>query len=670
MTTAPTPPPAAHRRRPWRAAAAVLMVAAVGGAYAVSRSAAREEAALASRAAAAPPSRPTPAPVPPLNLDPADVPAVAPVTSAADLAAVGARAAAVVARVRPAVVAVRAPSDWQPDGTSLYESGASGVIVSADGLVLSQAHVSHHREGQRLRGENPHAAGEKTTVTLPDGRFVPATLLGHDDRFDLSLLRLDEPGPYPFAPVEPTARVGVGTWVLKLGHPGARRPDRPAPARLGRVLAATGDAFLADCPIESGDSGGPYFDLDGRLAGLIHRGDITTELAFDKDLAAAGRPGLGFVALMAAVSAPRIAALLPSLESGAATNGGASQTFTALAAAPRLPVVDRFRGGDLGGLFPPPAGSVVRLIQGDVPIGFATVVRADAGGAVAVTAASRLRVAPRYRPPGDGEAGEPDAAEPVPAEVLGFDPDHDLAVLRLPVGEFTAWDVAADDAGPPAGSFVFAPTPGEPGRPANVAVGTRRFAGPADRWEKLPPRGPAATRLSMDAEPVDADDERVADDAAGKDAAVGLRVRGRGDALPAELRRGDLLVAVGGAPVRSFEDFEAAFADRTAGDLVGFTVRRDGAETTVRVPLPPAGREGYPPAARSDGYAAALEFSPPGPFGTAGGPLVDPAGRLAGVTLGREGASNDYAGFAAPPAAVAAVLAKLDAGTLAAWGSD
>ena len=57
---------------------------------------------------------------------------VAPVASADDLAAIGARAAAAAARVAPAVVAVQSPSTVPPDG-SLWQTGASGVLIVRPG---------------------------------------------------------------------------------------------------------------------------------------------------------------------------------------------------------------------------------------------------------------------------------------------------------------------------------------------------------------------------------------------------------------------------------------------------------------------------------------------------------------------------------------------------------
>jgi S1-C subfamily serine protease len=124
-------------------------------------------------------------------------------------------------RVMPAVVAVRyavadTSSSKTPWGTVRY---ASGVIITTDGLILSQFHVSHELESRPGEARRSRQPGERSMVILSDGRKIDAELHGADATFDLSLLRLFEPGPYPHAALDPSSTVGLGDWVLKLGHP-------------------------------------------------------------------------------------------------------------------------------------------------------------------------------------------------------------------------------------------------------------------------------------------------------------------------------------------------------------------------------------------------------------------------------------------------------------------
>jgi len=65
--------------------------------------------------------------------------------------------------------------------------------------------------------------------------------------------------------------VRTGTWVVAMGHPGGFAAERPIVARLGRVYRMRDNYIQTDCTIIGGDSGGPLFDLDGRVIGIHSR---------------------------------------------------------------------------------------------------------------------------------------------------------------------------------------------------------------------------------------------------------------------------------------------------------------------------------------------------------------------------------------------------------------
>jgi hypothetical protein len=129
--------------------------------------------------------------------------------------------------VLPSVVAVRSPFDKPSEAGGYQTNYASGVIITTDGIVLSQWHVSHLKrsEHEGISTDTSGSAGDRTTVILHDGRECSAELLGANRTHDISLLRLLEPGPYPHVPVRATAPVEVGGWVLKLGHPRGYLPS-------------------------------------------------------------------------------------------------------------------------------------------------------------------------------------------------------------------------------------------------------------------------------------------------------------------------------------------------------------------------------------------------------------------------------------------------------------
>lgn len=153
----------------------------------------------------------------------------------------------VVRKVSPSVVALSDGEGW-----------GSGVIVSNDGLILTAGHVSMHSRAMR--------------VILPDGRRVRARSLGRNLNNDSALLKLTEDSDggkdWPAVELGSTATLERGTWTLALGHPGGLEQGRTAPVRLGRVLSVGARTVVTDATIIVGDSGGPLFDLNGRLLGV------------------------------------------------------------------------------------------------------------------------------------------------------------------------------------------------------------------------------------------------------------------------------------------------------------------------------------------------------------------------------------------------------------------
>ena len=136
----------------------------------------------------------------------------------------------------------------------------SGVIVSEDGIVLTAAHVLGKPNSELI-------------VVFSDGRRVPAIALGADRSRDAGMAKITEKGKYPFCEMGKSGTLKPGDWCLAMGHPGGVQEGRTPPLRLGRILFAGKGTSLHDClasdaTIISGDSGGPLFDLDGRVLGI------------------------------------------------------------------------------------------------------------------------------------------------------------------------------------------------------------------------------------------------------------------------------------------------------------------------------------------------------------------------------------------------------------------
>jgi serine protease Do len=151
-----------------------------------------------------------------------------------------------VHHVSPAVVSVRV-------GTSI----GSAVVISKDGLVLCAAHV----------GGGPR---REARFTFPDGRTVRGETLGTNHEMDAGLMKITDQGSWPYVDVGSPSETKTGDWVLALGHPGGYDADRSVVVRLGRIIASS--RFLqTDCVLISGDSGGPLFDMQGRVIAIHSR---------------------------------------------------------------------------------------------------------------------------------------------------------------------------------------------------------------------------------------------------------------------------------------------------------------------------------------------------------------------------------------------------------------
>lgn len=134
---------------------------------------------------------------------------------------------------------------------------ASGVIVSADGLVLTAAHVTS-------------GSGKKYKITLHDGRSVEGTSLGLDTTTDAAMLQLPAPAKtWPHAPISRETHVLTpGAWCFAIGHPGGFDKARGRVLRIGRLVKISSNMMQSDCVLMAGDSGGPLFNLDGEVIGI------------------------------------------------------------------------------------------------------------------------------------------------------------------------------------------------------------------------------------------------------------------------------------------------------------------------------------------------------------------------------------------------------------------
>lgn len=138
--------------------------------------------------------------------------------------------------------------------------GGSGVIINESGIVLTASHVSR-------------PAGREIEVVLSDGRTVKATTLGSHADSDAGAVKLNGGGPWPFVEVDTSESMNVtrakpGQWCFGLGYPLAFPRGQAAVVRLGRIHSVSHRRIVSSCTIMGGDSGGPLVSLDGKLLGI------------------------------------------------------------------------------------------------------------------------------------------------------------------------------------------------------------------------------------------------------------------------------------------------------------------------------------------------------------------------------------------------------------------
>ena len=169
-----------------------------------------------------------------------------PARTMADLSRLESKVEAVSSKVMSATVALLSNNTG---------SSGSGVITSADGLILSAAHV--------VQG------AEELLVVFPDGKQVKGKVLGANYSKDIAMVQIIDPGKWPFVEMGASKGLEAGDWVIALGHSAGFDPNRTPPVRFGRVVSkGPGNFLTTDCTLIGGDSGGPLFDLDGKLVGI------------------------------------------------------------------------------------------------------------------------------------------------------------------------------------------------------------------------------------------------------------------------------------------------------------------------------------------------------------------------------------------------------------------
>ena len=150
------------------------------------------------------------------------------------------------------------PFGFGPRGEMPMAGAGTGFIFHEDGYVATNHHVV--------------ADADEVTVTLHDGREFDAEVVGTDPDTDLAVLKISASEPLPYVEFADSDQVRVGDPIVAIGNPFGLGGTVTAGivSAGGRMIGAGRyDDFLQiDAPINRGNSGGPTFDLEGKVIGI------------------------------------------------------------------------------------------------------------------------------------------------------------------------------------------------------------------------------------------------------------------------------------------------------------------------------------------------------------------------------------------------------------------
>ncbi|AHC39552.1 Do family serine endopeptidase [Ehrlichia muris] len=137
-------------------------------------------------------------------------------------------------------------------------SAGSGFVVDESGIIVTNYHVVH--------------SAKEVYVTFSDNKSIPAKILGVDPQTDLAVLKVEVNEKLPYLDFGDSDTTMVGDWVVAIGNPfglGGSASIGIISARARDLNIGTATEFLqTDAAINKGNSGGPLFNIDGKVIGI------------------------------------------------------------------------------------------------------------------------------------------------------------------------------------------------------------------------------------------------------------------------------------------------------------------------------------------------------------------------------------------------------------------
>lgn len=492
--------------------------------------------------------------------------------------------------------------DYLP-GPLMYEGFRSSGVVVKDGFILTAGHAT--------------VIGKKYRVVFPDGKELTANGWAKIPDLDAGVLKINEKGDWPYAEMGFTSSLKENDPCVSVAYPGSFQPKQ-AVIRFGHIAEANSQNFPgmthSTCVMEPGDSGGPLFDLLGRVIGIRSTIYISEDDNFD-------------------VPIDVFRKYWPAIEKGG--------EFTQLPQAQEIPVdplLNKMKRGFAGfekALHPLATESdayVVKIksnILGKNQTVLGTIITPK--GAIDQKKSKVSLLISKSSMIGDDPVVALGEGKLISAKILKRDPDQDLVLLQVNhsfkngADLFSSGPEGTDYASP--GSFIFSAGPVSSG--ALSVVGTRPFS---------------LRRTNTSRVIFGASLEKINDKIFFKSTS--------GPAVMAGLKPGDQLISIDGYAISDPSEFAHVLNSREPEDTVTIISLRDNLEHTQQVTLwPMRGNEGNRlserfaggKSQRRDGFTNVFAHDTSLKPSECGGPVFDLDGNFLGINIARYSRTSSLA---------------------------
>lgn len=487
-----------------------------------------------------------------------------------DLLALQKEVQSVVETVTPAVV-----------GLKLGNSFGSGVVISEDGYILTAGHVIKEAE-------------KDVEILFANGTKAKGKTRGCCRWADTGVVKITDPGKWPHADMANLKEMAKGQWCLAAGHPLGFQSHRPPVFRLGRLLQLQPHILQTDATIVAGDSGGPLFDLQGKVIGINSRILQSVQTNFH-------------------VSISLYHDFLERMKAGEVWGGNA----------PGKDSLDFLKSFEE--TIQKARDCVVSIQCSGKEVALGTIIGPDGW---ILTKASELSGDPKC-------LLKPDVT--LEAEVVGIDHEFDLALLKVETNALPQipWQRSTGQAPPPpleVGTLIACP---EPTNSTPLVIGIVGVS-----LQEIPPIDGVIGVI-------------VADDEEGRGAII-RNVIPHSPAEKAGLQVGDIITHVDGVHRKDHSQLIEQVKNHRPGEKIQLLLIRD--DETMKIELQLArilsnqskkremqNETGVGISIRRDGFAAVFQHDAALPPSKCGGPVVSLDGKVVGINIARGGRVETYA---------------------------